>query len=137
MSIQNGALVLIKIGNGADPEIFTTIGGLHASGMKLDNQILNATNVESGTWKQLLGGAGIQSVSIDGSGLFTDSAAEDTLRGYAFAGSVNNYQFIFANGDMLTGPFLVTSYERSGDYGAEEIYFLALESAGTVAFTGA
>jgi hypothetical protein len=28
MSIQNGALVLIKIGNGATPEVFTTIGGL-------------------------------------------------------------------------------------------------------------
>jgi TP901-1 family phage major tail protein len=135
MTIQNGALVLIKIGNGAMPEVFTTIGGLHTSGMKLENQILNATNVESGAWKQLLGSAGIASLSISGSGLFTDSAAEATLMNYALAGSVNNYQFIFANGDMLSGPFLVTSYERSGDYGAEEIYSLALESAGTVTFT--
>jgi TP901-1 family phage major tail protein len=137
MTIQNGALVLIKIGNGATPEAFSTIGGLHTSGMKLENQILNTSNVQSGTWKQLLRNAGISSLSIAGSGLFTDSAAEGMLMNYALAGSVNNYQFIFANGDMLSGAFLINSYERSGDYGAEEIYSLALESAGTITFTAA
>jgi len=137
MPADAGSLVLIKIGNGASPEVFSTIGGLHTSGMKLDNQILNATNVESGIWKQLLGSAGIASLSISGSGLFTDSASEDTLLGYALSGSVNNYQFIFANGDMLSGPFLIATYERSGDYGAEEVYSLALESAGIITFTGA
>jgi len=137
MTIQNGALVLIKVGNGAGPEVFATIGGLHASAMKLDNQALDTTNVGSGTWKQLLGSAGIQSLSISGSGLFTDSASEELLRGYAFVSSVNNYQFIFANGDRVSGPFLVTSYERGGDYGAEETYMLTLESAGTITFTDA
>jgi len=137
MPIQNGSLVLIKVGDGGSPETFITVGGLRASGLKLDNQILNATNLESGTWKQLLGSAGIQSLSISGSGLFTGSTSEDTLRGYAFAGSVNNYQLVFADGDILTGPFLVASYERSGDYGGEEIYSLTLESAGTIIFTSA
>jgi TP901-1 family phage major tail protein len=76
-------------------------------------------------------------MSISGTGIFTDAASEETLRGYAFAGTGNNYQFIFGNGDYITGTFVVTSYERSGNYDAEETYAITLESAGTITFTGA
>jgi TP901-1 family phage major tail protein len=115
--------------------VFTTIGGLRLSGMVLDNHVLDATNRESGAWRQLLPNAGIHSLTIHGNGLFTDVASEETVRGYAFAGTVNNYQFIFANGDYVSGPFMVTSYERSGNIDSEEIYSLTLESAGTIIFT--
>lgn len=129
--------MLIKVGNGASPEVFATVGGLRASAIMLGNQPFDATTMESGVWRRLLGGAGIQSMHISGSGMFTDAASEETVRGYAFAGSVNNYQFIFANGDSVTGAFLVTSYDRSGDYGSEEIYALTLESAGAITFADA
>jgi len=135
MTALNGSLVLIKVGNGGSPEVFTTIGGLRASGLVLNNHMLDTTSTESGTWRQLLSGAGIHAMHISGSGMFTDAASEETVRGYAFASTVNNYRFIFANGDTVAGPFLLTSYERSGDYGSEEIYSLALESAGSITFT--
>ena len=134
MTAQNGALVLIKVGNGGSPETFSTIGGLRTSGMLLNNHPLDATNRESGAWRQLLTGAGIHSLYIEGTGLFTNSASEETLRGYAFANSANNYKFIFANGNNLTGSFMVTSYERRGNYNEEETFHLTLESAGTVTF---
>lgn len=136
MTAQKGSLVLIKVGNGGDPEVFTTIGGLRVSSMVLGNQMLDATNTESGAWRQLLGGAGIRSLQISGGGMFTDAASEEIVRGYAFASTVNNYRFVFANGDYVTGPFQITAYERSGDHENEEVYSLALESAGTITFTG-
>ena len=134
MTAQNGALVLIKVGNGASPEVFTTVGGLRTSKLTLNNHALDATNVESGAWKQLLGNAGVSSIFIHGTGLFTNSSAEETLRGYAFAGSASNYKFIFANGNNITGAFMVTEYERSGNHDGEEMYSLTLESAGTITF---
>ena len=137
MTAQKGPLVLIKVGNGASPEVFTTVGGLRTSGMQLGNHVLDATNIESGAWRQLLGSAGILSLNISGSGLFTDAASEEAVRGFAFAGSLNNYRFIFANGDYVTGPFMVTSYDRSGNYDAEEIYSMTLESGGPITFTDA
>src|SRR5689334_4507882 len=103
MTAQRGALVLIKVGNGGDPENFTTIGGLRAARMVLDAQALDNSDLESGAWRRLLAGGGIRSVMLGGSGLFTDSAAEETLRGYAFAGAIHNYRFVFANGDSLAG----------------------------------
>lgn len=135
MTAQNGALVLIKIGDGAMTESFTTIGGLRTSSMVLNNQMLESTNVSTGQWKQLLNNSGIQSVSLSGSGLFTDSVAEDMMRQNALSSIIGNYRFYFANGDYMTGPFKVASYERSGNHNSEEIYSLILESAGTITFT--
>jgi len=135
MSAQSGVLVLIKIGNGAGPEIFTTVGGLQASSMKLDNQVLNTSNVTSGNWKQLLANVGISSITISGSGIFTNVASEETIRGYAFNNSIKNYQFVFSNGDYLTGAFQIISYERDGNYDGAETYSLILDSAGAISFT--
>ena len=134
MTAQNGTLVLIKVGNGGGPETFTTVGGLRTSEILLNHHPLDATTVESGVWRQLLGSAGILSFHISGSGLFTNSASEELVRGYAFSGSANNYKFIFANGNNVTGPFMVTSYLRSGNHDAEEIYAITLESAGIITF---
>lgn len=137
MSAQKGSLVLIKVGSGGEPEVFTTIGGLRTSRMLLNNQSIDTSNRDSGIWRQLLSNAGIRSISIGGTGIFTDATSEETLRGYAFAGTVNNYQFIFANGDYISGAFQVTNYERSGNYDGEEIYAITIESAGNITFINA
>ncbi len=136
MTAQKGALVLIKIGNGGGPETFATIGGMRTSRLTVNNRAIDSSNKDSGVWRQLLSNGGIRTMSISGTGIFTDAVSEELLRGYAFAGTVNNYQFVFANGDYITGSFLVTSYERSGNYDAEETYALTLESAGAISFTG-
>lgn len=137
MTAQEGALVLIKVGDGGEPESFATIGGLRTSAMGLRNQSLDRTNIESGAWRQLLGSAGIGAMTISGSGMFTDAASEALVRGYAFAASVNSYRFVFANGDSVTGPFQVVTYERSGNHDGEETYALTLESAGALVFAEA
>jgi TP901-1 family phage major tail protein len=134
MTAHNGALVLIKAGDGGSPESFTTIGGLRTSEILLAHHSRDATTIESGAWQQLADGAGLLACHISGSGLFTDSASEETVRGHAFSGSANNYRFIFANGNNITGPFIITAYQRSGNHDGEEQYALTLESAGTITF---
>ncbi len=135
MAAQKGSLLLIKIGNGGSPtETFTTVAGLRTTRMALNQQPVDCSNKDSGAWRQLLGNAGIRSISISGGGVFTDAASEESLRGYAFAGSVNNYKLYFGNGGILSGAFQVTSYERAGNHDGEETYNLTLESAGAVTF---
>ena len=135
MGAQKGALVLLKIGDGAGPEVFVTVGGLRTTRFTLNNEIVDSTNKDSGAWRMLLDGAGIRSMSIAGNGIFTDAVSEETMRGYAFANSVGNYELTFGNGDKLAGAFQITSYERGGNYDGEETYSLTLESAGAVVFT--
>lgn len=135
MTAQKGSLLLLKVGDGEVSESFATVGGMRTTRFVLNNQLVDATHKESGAWRALLDGAGIRSITISGNGIFTDAASEETMRGLAFANSVNNYQLSFGNGDVLEGAFQITSYERAGEYDGEENYAVTLESAGEVVFS--
>jgi TP901-1 family phage major tail protein len=138
MTAQKGSLVLLKVGNGATPtETFTTVGGLRTTSFTHNNQTVDATNKDSGAWRELLDGAGTRAIAISGSGIFTDAASEETVRGFAMNNQIKNYQMTFGNGDSLTGAFQITSYQRAGNYNNEETYSLSLASAGPVTFTAA
>lgn len=135
MTAQKGSLVLIKAGDGGAPEQFDTIGGLRTTRMVLGNQLLDNTHRESGSWQELLSGAGIQALIISGSGLFLDSLAEETIRANAFAVTAKNYRFCFANGDYLTGAFCISEYERYGDHDGAERFDITLISSGVMTYT--
>jgi predicted secreted protein len=135
MPAQKGSSLIVKVGNGGMPETFSTIGGMTLTRLRVENRQIAGSDVASGRWRKLLDRAGISNLMIACEGVFSDLASEETLRGYAFASSVNQYQLGFGNGDSLSGPFLIAQYERSGDYDAEERYALTLESAGDILFT--
>lgn len=137
MSAASGAMVLIKVGDGGGPEQFTTIGGLRTSEMDVNNQLIDASNVESGAWRLLLSGSGLQSVRITGKGIFVDSNEEEAVRASTFANSIKNYRFLFSNGDMLQGAFRITRYQRGGEYNDAEYYLLTMDSAGPLTYTAA
>lgn len=136
MTAQKGSLLLLKVGDGATPtENFTTVGGLRTTSFTHNNQTVDATNKSSGAWRTLLEDAGVRSITISGTGVFTNAVAEETVRGIAMNNQIKNFQLTFGNGDSMTGPFQITSYQRAGNYNNEETYSLSLASAGTISFT--
>lgn len=135
MTAQKGHLLLLKAGNGAIPEVFSAIGGLRTTDFEIENRIIEAGNIESGSWRKLLDSTGIKSLNISAKGFFTDSASEEILRNNAFNGLLRNYEFSFGNNDKFAGPFLVSFYQRSGDHDKQEDYSIRLASAGTIIFT--
>lgn len=134
MSAQDGAKFLLAVGNGGAPEVFTTIGGLRLTALDVRGDMQNASNVEAGQWRRGLSLAGARSARISGSGMFTDSAAENTLRSLAFSGAVANYRISFPAGKTLTGAFFIGAYERRADVNAEEQFSVTLESAGVLSY---
>lgn len=135
MTAQKGSAVLLKIGNGGTPtEIFSAIGGMRVTQMTVSHALLDASTRASGVWRQAVGNTGTRSVTVSGTGIFTDSTAEETLRAVAFAGSARNFQLAFGNGDVLQCAFLVTHYERIGAYDDAENFAVTLESTGDVVF---
>jgi TP901-1 family phage major tail protein len=133
MTANDGKNVLLKAGDGASPsESFATIGGLLTTRLFIDNALVDASNLAAGAWRKLQTTAGQQSMTLSGSGVFTDSAAEEILRGNAFANAVQNYELHFSNGDIVRGAFQITRYERTGNMGEEARYALTLESAGAI-----
>ena len=134
MAAEKGRAFVLKIGDGGDPETFSTIGGMRTTQLAINNEVVDITNKASGGWRELLSGAGIRSVTLSGAGVFTDGAAELSLQAKMLTGSVDNYEIDFESGDNFTGAFQAVQLQYAGDHNGERTYTLRLESSGVVAF---
>jgi TP901-1 family phage major tail protein len=133
MPAEKGSAFLLKVGNGAEPPSYATVAGMRSTQMSINGEPVNVTSKDSGGWRDLLSGAGVRSVSVAASGLFTGSAAETRLKANALGGTLDDYELSFESGERLRGRFLVTRLDYSGDYNGERNYSLSLESSGEVA----
>jgi TP901-1 family phage major tail protein len=132
MSAEKGSAFLLKVGNGAEPPVFSTVAGMRTTQMSVNGEAVNVTHKESGGWRELLSGAGVRSVSVAASGIFTGSAAETRVKANALAGLIDDFELSFESGERLRGRFLVTRLDYAGDYNGERNYALSLESSGAV-----
>ena len=132
MAAEKGSAFLLKIGNGGNPPLFTTVAGMRTTQMSVNGEAVNVTSKDSGGWRELLSGAGVRSVSVAGSGIFTGSAAEVRVKSNALGGMIDDYELSFESGERMKGRFLVTRLDYSGDYNGERNYTLSLESSGPV-----
>lgn len=133
MGAEKGSAFLLKVGNGAEPPVFATVAGMRTTQMSVNGEAVNVTSKDSGGWRELLSGAGVRSISVAASGIFTGSAAEIRIKSNALAGLIDDYELSFESGERLRGRFLVTRLDYSGDYNGERNYALSLESSGAVA----
>ncbi|HEX8481072.1 MAG TPA: phage tail protein [Allosphingosinicella sp.] len=132
MGAEKGSAFLLKVGNGGQPPVFATVAGMRTTQMSVNGEGVNVTSKDSGGWRELLSGAGVRSVSVAASGIFTGSAAEVRVKANALSGQVDDYELSFESGERLRGRFLVTRLDYSGDYNGERNYALSLESSGPV-----
>ncbi|HWT11983.1 MAG TPA: phage major tail protein, TP901-1 family [Allosphingosinicella sp.] len=133
MTAEKGSAFLLKVGNGSQPTAYATVAGMRTTQMSVNGEAVNVTSKDSGGWRELLSGAGLRSVSVAASGIFTGSAAESRLKANALAGLLDDYELSFESGERLRGRFLVTRLDYAGDYNGERTYGLSLESSGEVA----
>ena len=132
MGAERGSAFLLKIGDGAEPPAYSTVAGLKTTQLSVNGDPVAITNKDSGGWRELLTGAGVRSVSVAASGIFTGSTAETRVRGLALSGDIEDYELSFESGEKMRGSFLVTRLEYAGDFNGERNYTLALESSGEV-----
>ncbi len=132
MSAEKGSAFLLKVGSGSEPPVFSTVAGMRTTQMSVSGEAVNITSKDSGGWRELLSGAGVRSISVAASGIFTGSVAEIRIKSNALSGQVDDYELSFESGERLRGRFLVTRLDYSGDYNGERNYALSLESSGAV-----
>ena len=138
MSAQKGKDLLIKIGNGASPETFTTVAGLRATTLGFNAQNVDVTNSDSvDQWRELLGGGGVKSATVSGSGVFKDAASDAALRTAFFNQTLSNWQIVIPSFGTVAGPFKLASLQYDGPYDGELKLSLSLASAGALTFTPA
>ncbi|MBI1402946.1 MAG: phage major tail protein, TP901-1 family [Porphyrobacter sp.] len=132
MPAQSGSTFLLKISDGASPPAYQTVAGLKTTQMSINGDSVVVTHKGSGGWRDLLSGAGTRSVSVSAAGIFLGSSAESALRAHALAGTLDDYELSFEDGDKLRGRFLVQRLDYAGDFNGERNYTLQLESSGPV-----
>ena len=142
MAAGKGSSFLLKENSTGTP---ATIGGLRSTSMTINGEAVDITTKDSNAFissgndkaRDLLQGGGVRSMTLSASGVFTDSSTENILRGFAFDGAIQNYDLVFSDGSKISGAFLVTSYERAGEFNGEETYSVTLESSNTITYTNA
>ena len=142
MAAGKGSSFLLKENSTGTP---ATVGGLRSTSMTINGEAVDITTKDSNAFissgndkaRDLLQGGGVRSMTLSASGLFTDSSTENLVRGFAFDGAIQNYDLVFSDGSKISGAFLITSYERAGEFNGEETYSLTLESSNTITYTNA
>tara|TARA_B100000214_G_C23952690_1_gene621253 strand:- start:1133 stop:1561 length:429 start_codon:yes stop_codon:yes gene_type:complete len=142
MAAGKGSSFLLKENSTGTP---ATVGGLRSTSMSINGEMVDITTKDSNDFvssgndkaRDLLQGGGVRSMTLSASGVFTDSSTENLVRGFAFDGAIQNYDLVFSDGSKISGAFLITSYERAGEYNGEETYSLTLESSNTITYTNA
>ncbi|HKX77621.1 MAG TPA: phage major tail protein, TP901-1 family [Novosphingobium sp.] len=132
MTAQKGSAFLLKISNGATPAVHETVAGLRTTQMSVTGDPVVVTSKDSGGWRQLLSGAGVRAVSVSAAGIFLGSVAEARVRANAMAGTLDDYELSFEDGEKLRGKFLIQRLDYSGDFNGERNYTIQLESSGPV-----
>lgn len=135
MAAQAGKDMLLKIGDGAEPEGFVTVAGLKARTIGLNARTVDVTDADSsGRWRELLAGAGVKSCSVSGQGIFRDAASDALVREVFFEQAARTWRLIVPDFGVIEGSFLVAALEYAGDHAGEATFALNLASAGELSF---
>ena len=135
MAAQNGKDLLIKVDLTGDGS-FETIAGLRATRVSFNAESVDVTSLESqGGWRELLGGAGVKSASITGSGVFKDANTDERARQIFFDGETPDFQVVIPDFGIVEGAFQIAGIEYSGSHNGEATYELSMASAGALTFT--
>lgn len=131
MAGQKGRDVLIKRHDGSS---YVTIGGMRAKSISINGSPADDSDSDS-SWRSLLAGAGLKSVSISGSGVFKDSAAENGLVADILADAAKNYQFVVPGLGTFQGSFVITGLQFQGGHTDEVQWSGTWESSGEVTYS--
>ena len=135
MAVQNGKDLLIKVDLIGDGQ-FVTVAGLRATRIAFNAETVDVTSRDSsGGWRELVGGAGVKSASISGSGVFRDANTDERARQIFFDAEMPDFQVVIPSFGIVEGPFQITSIEYSGNHNGEATYEMSFASAGLLTFT--
>ncbi|MGR3542438.1 MAG: phage major tail protein, TP901-1 family [Hasllibacter sp.] len=137
MAVQAGRDLLLKVDlSGAGN--FETVAGLRATRLAFNAQVVDVTSLASaGRWREVLGGAGVRSATITGSGVFRDEGTDARMRAAFFGGETPDFQVVIPDFGTVEGPFQITGIEYAGTHDGEATFEVSLGSAGALEFIAA
>lgn len=138
MPKYNGRDFLLSIENAVTPGTYDIIGGMQSNGFTRTTEAVDVTTKQSAPERALLD-CGIRSAEISGSGIMDETAPLARIFGMQFGtvSALANFRVRFGDGDTVTGPYLLNSFERTGEYNQAETFSISLSSAGPQVYVAA
>lgn len=141
MAKQLGRALLVKISDGATPDVFANLCGLNSKTLTLNNSLIDVTTPDCASPSGALFTEslnGVKNVSISGDGFFEDSVSELRMNTVAMsADPKTNFQVVVPAFGTYAGAFYIESLEFGGETEGGVTYSLTLASTGAVTFTAA
>ena len=137
MPQQIGRLLLIKIGNGADPEVFASLCGVktrsfNLSANEVDTTIPDCDNPENTPQKTSV--PGIVSRTFNGSGAFVSGGTQAILMAHVNAGTVFNAEVVVPGLGSYTGSWMVSDFEFNGEMEGNMEFTATFTAAGPLEY---
>jgi TP901-1 family phage major tail protein len=137
MAQQIGRTLLIQIGNGLDPEVFTNLCGLTTRSFGLSTNSVETTIPDCenpADPPQRTSEPGINNRTFSGSGAFVKSANTSAFFNYVVNSEVFNAKVIVPGLGTFTGPFFVADFELTGETEGNMQFSATFEPTGKLAF---
>ncbi len=138
MAQQVGRSLLIKRGDGASPEQFTTVCGFKARTFQINNNIVDVSVPDCVTPSGKVPEAsvyGVQGLQFSGSGFFDNDAVGLAIAAAAFNQTAGNYQVIVPGVGTYAGSFLIENFQWSGEMQGNMEFEATFRLTGTGTFT--
>lgn len=135
---QLGRLLLIKISNGLDPEVFNPLCGLKDRSFDLSANSVDTTKpscTNPGGPVQKTGRPGIVNRTFQGNGTFVSSAIMKAFMVHVINATVFNAQVIVPGLGTFEGSFFVTNFQASGDMENDLQFSATFEAAAPLEYT--
>lgn len=126
-----GVGFIVKVESAPASGTYIDIACVRSNTGSIANEQIDVTTKCTMPWRTAING-GLQQMTLSGSGVFNDGTDMPILKNAADANTILNYQLESESGDTYTGPFTLTSFERTGEHNAEETFDFTLESAGVI-----
>lgn len=138
MAQKKGRALLIQVGDGETPEVFTNVCGIttrtfNMSANEVDTTIPDCVNPDGPIVRTAE--PGIQNRTFSGSGKFVSSATSKILLDYVRAAEVFNAKVIVPGDGTYTGPWFVSEFEFSGESEGNMDFSATFVAAGPPSFT--
>ena len=114
------------------PNSPATIPGVREKGIALNGNPVDVTSDEDDGWRTLLEEPGENQINISVSGV----TKSDVLRDAWFNGDrLDTAVITFPDGGVLTGQFLLATYNETGTYNDAITFEAELQSSGVITYT--
>ncbi len=135
MAFSKGSDFIVKVGNGATPEVFTALAGQVSANVSSSADRIDTSNKADGAYGSSLAGKLNVSVSVSGITDWDDDMLQRIESQYTARNRINLEITQSTGARKEAGAFAILSFELTGDDNDVQKYSVNFQSVGALTIT--